>query len=76
MPGLLKKTAKCPECGRELWASGRTANWRRTRYEYHHGPDTEPCFKVVLEHKVADYERLVYSKLHVISGRELKEARV
>lgn len=65
MPGLLKSTAACPECGNSLIATCRTANAKRTVYEYIHAPELEDCSVTVNEPAVRDYERGVYDPLHV-----------
>lgn len=75
MPGLLRKTATCPECGRELIASFRTTNIKGTRYEYCHGDGSKPCQRWVKRSRQARYERNTYRPLHVIAGRELVKKR-
>ena len=71
MPGLLRKSAKCPECGKPIEASFRTSNNNRTVYEYCHTDRSVSCEVRVPKAEEALYERNVYRPLHVISGQEL-----
>ena len=67
MPGLLKPSAVCPECGTLLIGTCRTANSERTVFEYIHDPDLTQidCKVIVNEPHVKSYERWVYDALHV-----------
>lgn len=71
MPGLLKKSARCPECLRPILASVRTSNAKGTTYGYCHSDGSPECSKRVRKAKESDYELLVYQPLHVVRGREL-----
>lgn len=75
MPSLLRKTAKCPECHRDLIASFRTTNIKGTMYEYCHTNGTKPCKRWVPRGREKRYERNTYQPLHVIPGRELAKKR-
>ena len=73
MPGLLKRDAKCPECGAAICASFRTSNAVGTVYEYCHTATwrrgrkagVSSCKARVPKQDEAGYEFAVYRPLHV-----------
>lgn len=70
---VLKKTARCPRCGRPLLTSGRLGDDVRVMYSYFHvNRKIKRHIEVIWKHEQKFYEVGVYGKLFKETVKEIK----